>query len=117
MFPRLAVAAFVVLAPGAALSPTVAQPQAQALNCAPPTRVADDSDTLSQQIRDKLTAEGFKDVQIKPTAYLVSARDKNDQQIVLLIGPDSMTVLQGPGASGGDGGNVQGLDDKDAIKQ
>ena len=122
MFPRIAVVgvAALVLVPGAALTPTRAQSPAQptppAANCVPAVTNVDDADDLSRQIRDKLAAEGFKDVQVKPTAFLVSAKDKNDKPIVLLIGPDSMTVLQAEGSNGGgNGADAQTLGDKDKL--
>jgi hypothetical protein len=72
----------------------------------------EDGQDLQRQIRDKLAAEGFKDVHVRPTAFLVSAKDKDDKPVVMLIGPNSMTVLHGPDA--GQNG-IQGLGDKDQM--
>ena len=77
----------------------------------PSIATADENgEDLQQQIRDRLSAEGFKDVHVKATAFLVSAKDKNDKPIVMLIGPNSMTVLHGPES---DEGATQGPGDQD----
>ncbi len=60
---------------------------------------------LSKQIHDKLAEQGFKDIEIKPTAFMVRAKDKEGKQVMMLIGPDSMTVLTAPdGVQGGGAG-------------
>jgi hypothetical protein len=115
MFPRLAAAALIALLPAGA----IAQSAAPALNCTPsasPPKAADDTDNLSQQIHDKLAAEGFKDVQVRPTAFLVSAKDKDDKPVTLLIGPTSMTVLHGT-LPGNDQAQAPPSDEDKAIPQ
>lgn len=48
---------------------------------------------VPQQIRDKLTEQGFTDVQVIPGSFLVSAKDKNGNPVRMLIGPNSTSVL------------------------
>jgi hypothetical protein len=51
---------------------------------------------LPGKIRDKLTAEGFKDVQVAAGSYVVSAKDKDGNRVMMLIGPSSMTMMKVP---------------------
>jgi Peptidase propeptide and YPEB domain len=48
---------------------------------------------IPQEIQQKLTEEGFKNVQVIPHSFLVSARDKNGNPVTMLIGPHSMTIV------------------------
>jgi hypothetical protein len=50
---------------------------------------------VTQQLRERLSADGYKDITILPTTYAVSATDKNGKPVLLLIGPGSSTVLPG----------------------
>jgi len=56
----------------------------------------DPAQKLPQQIREKLAAQGYEDVKITPSSYVVSAKDKNGQRVMMLIGPNSMTVMKAP---------------------
>jgi hypothetical protein len=38
-------------------------------------------------------SSGFKDVQVVPNSFIVSARDKDGVPMQMLIGPESMTVI------------------------
>ncbi len=102
MFPRIPVAALAALALLPSAGSSLAQSPAPAKSNQPPVTTVDDGDqTLQQKIQAKLTAEGFKDVHVKPTAFLVSAKDKDDKPVLILIGPNSMTVLHAPNNSNG----------------
>lgn len=61
---------------------------------APATSEGNDG-AMTEQIRARLTADGYKDITILPTTYAVSATDKTGKPVLLLIGPGSSTVLQG----------------------
>jgi hypothetical protein len=115
MFRRLIIPAFATLGLVAGVAPGTALAQTASPDSGPSIATAPDSGRdLQQQIRDKLEAEGFKDVQVRPSAFLVSAKDKNDKPVVMLIGPNSMTVLHGPDLDQG----ARGLDDQNApIKE
>jgi hypothetical protein len=49
-----------------------------------------------QKLRDKLAADGYTDVQIAPGSYVVSAKDKDGNKVVMMIGPHSMTMMKVP---------------------
>jgi hypothetical protein len=51
---------------------------------------------VPQKLREKLTADGYSDVKIAPGSYIVSARDKNGNRVVMTIGPTSMTMMKVP---------------------
>ncbi len=62
---------------------------------APATTESSDSAAMTEKIRAKLTEDGYKDITILPTTYAVSATDKTGKPVLLLIGPQSSTILQG----------------------
>jgi hypothetical protein len=49
-----------------------------------------------QKLREKLAADGFSDVKIAPGSYIVSAKDKDGNKVVMMIGPHSMTMMKVP---------------------
>ena len=53
----------------------------------------DHGQQLMQKIHDDLTAKGFTDVRVVPGSFVVSGTDKTGQPVVMLIGPNGMTVL------------------------
>jgi len=61
----------------------------------PATTESNDNAALTEQIRAKLAEDGYKDITILPTTYAVSATDKTGKPVLLLIGPQSSTLLQG----------------------
>jgi len=48
---------------------------------------------VMQKIHDDLTAKGFTDVRVVPSSFIVSGTNKEGQPVMLLIGPNSVTVL------------------------
>jgi hypothetical protein len=50
---------------------------------------------LPQKIHDELAAKGFKDVKIVPGSYIVSGKDKDGNPVMMVIGPNSMTMMTG----------------------
>jgi hypothetical protein len=56
----------------------------------------DTSQNMPRKIREKLTAEGFKDVKVAPGSFVVSATDKEGHQVVMVIGPRQMMMMQVP---------------------
>lgn len=54
---------------------------------------AQSTQTIPQELRQKLTTAGFTDVHIIPSSFLVSAKDKGGDPVMMRIGPNSMTVL------------------------
>ena len=57
------------------------------------TKDDDSSQTVMQRIHDELTAQGFKDVKVVPSAFIVSGKNKDGTPVMMLIGPNSMTML------------------------
>ncbi|HTR83778.1 MAG TPA: hypothetical protein VMI56_04835 [Reyranella sp.] len=62
---------------------------------AAPSPADDPAKEVPQKIHDELTSQGFKDVKVVPGSYIVSAKNKDDQPVMMLIGPGGMTVLTG----------------------
>lgn len=56
----------------------------------------DPSQSVPQKIRDRLAADGYQDIKVAPGSYLVSARDKTGQRVMMLIGPTSTTMMKVP---------------------
>jgi hypothetical protein len=85
LFPALAVLA---LAAGALPAMAKTDPGA--------TLIDDDNSqpqSMPDQIRDKLSADGYKDITVVPTSYVVSATDKEGKRVLLLVGPASSSKL------------------------
>lgn len=61
----------------------------------PATTLVDepDSQSMPDRIREKLSADGYKDITVLPTSYVVSATDKDGKRVLLLVGPASSTTL------------------------
>jgi hypothetical protein len=74
---------------------------------------------VSRKIRDQLTEQGFKDVKVVPGSYIVSGKDKDGTPIMMMIGPNSMTMLKGAptGDAGGGPSIAQSPGNKDIIEQ
>lgn len=53
----------------------------------------DHGQQVMQKIHDDLTAKGFKDVKVVPGSFVVSGIGQDGKPVMMLIGPDSMTVL------------------------
>src|SRR5690348_17626252 len=49
-----------------------------------------------QKLREKLAADGFSDVKIAAGSYIVSAKDKDGNKVVMMIGPHCMTMMKVP---------------------
>jgi hypothetical protein len=64
----------------------------------PATLLADDEsdsqpmpESMPDKIREKLSADGYQDITVVQTSYVVSATDKEGKRVLLLIGPASST--------------------------
>jgi hypothetical protein len=56
----------------------------------------DETQPMTDRIRDKLSAQGYKDITVMPTSYAVSATDADGKPVLLLIGPASTTPMTEP---------------------
>src|SRR4051812_12670595 len=52
-----------------------------------------DAQTIQQQVQNKLQQAGFTDVQIMPSSFLVRAKDKDGNPVMMVISPDSVTTV------------------------
>jgi hypothetical protein len=78
-------------------------------------QATDPTDDLQKKLHDDLTARGFTDVKVMPQAFLISAKDKDGNPLLMLVGPNSMTVLSGSPPS--DPNTAQSKDGKDKLIQ
>ena len=49
--------------------------------------------SIGQQVRDNLAQAGYTDIKIMPESFLVRAKDKSGNQIMMVINPDSITTI------------------------
>src|SRR5689334_1424447 len=54
---------------------------------------AQKSQSLPTEIRQKLQRDGFTDIQVVPSSFLIQAKDKDGDPVMMMIGPNSMTML------------------------
>jgi hypothetical protein len=54
---------------------------------------AQSTQSLPDQIQQKLKDQGFTQVQVVPGSFIVSAKDKQGDPVTMVIGPNSMTVF------------------------
>jgi len=83
-----------VLAQNASSTPQVepngqpAQPNGQTA-AAPQTPTAQ----IAQQIRSNLEKAGFKNIKLMPSSFMVRATDQNNNPVMMVINPDSITEI------------------------
>jgi hypothetical protein len=102
MFVRLLSTAAVI-----ALGLTAANAQSTSTNTSgSSTGTQQSTQAVPQEIKQKLTADGFTNVQVVPGSFLVSAKDKSGDPVMMVIGPHSMTILtELPSATSGTTGS------------
>jgi hypothetical protein len=49
--------------------------------------------TVRQQVQKNLQDAGFSDINIMPSSFLVRAKDKSGNPVMMVINPDSITTL------------------------
>lgn len=49
--------------------------------------------SLPQEIRQKLQRDGFTNIRVVPSSFLIQAKDKDGDPVTMMIGPNSMTML------------------------
>ncbi len=62
--------------------------------------------SLRAQMRDMLQKEGFTDVRVVPSSFMVRAKDKDGNPVVMSISPDSFTEVSEVGSPGSDNGTM-----------
>jgi hypothetical protein len=48
---------------------------------------------LRQQVRQNMAAAGFTDIKVMPGSFLVRAKDKSGNPVMMIINPDSVTAV------------------------
>src|SRR5271157_5078323 len=48
---------------------------------------------IRQQIQNDLSQAGYTDIKIMPESYLVRAKDKRGNPVMMLVNPDSITAV------------------------
>jgi hypothetical protein len=56
---------------------------------------------IQQQVRNNLQQAGFTDIQIMPSSFLVRAKDRAGNSVMMVINPDSVTTVTEIGGPGG----------------
>jgi hypothetical protein len=83
----------------AALSQAAAAQDSSIYNSSQPTNNGQtqsdvqNTQNLPQQLRKELTDAGFTDVKVVPSSFLVTAKSKDGQEVMIRISPGSMTMV------------------------
>jgi hypothetical protein len=62
---------------------------------------------ISQKLQRSLTQAGYTDVQIVPESFLINAKDKSGNPVMMMVTPDSMTEVTAVNAPNGGASNKQ----------
>lgn len=70
-----------------------------------PGQAAAASQQIAQKLKESLAQGGFTDIQIMPKSFLVRAKDKAGNKVMMVVNPDSVTSVTAmgsavPGSSG-----------------
>ena len=57
------------------------------------TTSTQNSQSLPQEIRQKLQNDGYTDVKVVPSSFLVQAKDKGGDPVMMMIGPHMTTMI------------------------
>jgi len=57
------------------------------------------SQTLPQEIRSKLQKDGYTDVKVVPSSFMVQAKDSDGDSVLMMIGPHSTTIISAMNAN------------------
>jgi hypothetical protein len=62
--------------------------------------------TISAKLRQSLTQAGFTDVHVMPESFLVRAKDRDGNPVMMVVNPDSVTSVTAVGAANGTSGSA-----------
>lgn len=51
---------------------------------------------IAKQIKSNLEQAGFKNIKLVPSAFIVQADDQNNNPVVMVVNPGSITTVEGP---------------------
>lgn len=60
--------------------------------------------TISAKLRQSLTQAGFTDVHVMPESFLVRAKDRDGNPVMMVVNPDSVTSVTAVGGTNGSAG-------------
>ncbi len=73
--------------------------------------VQNGSQSVQQKVRQNLEQAGFTDIQLMPSSFLVRAKDRDGNPVMMVINPDSIAAVtidkQGAGRTTGQGSSSQ----------
>jgi hypothetical protein len=112
----LAAGTALLLVPSAAMAqspaPSATQPPAaQTDNQNSPQNSTQDSNqssasgSLRSHVRGMLQSSGFTDIRMLPSSFMIRAKDKDGNPVVMSVSPDSVTEVSEMGTSDGNGAN------------
>ncbi|MGY3453976.1 hypothetical protein [Bradyrhizobium sp. USDA 4353] len=64
--------------------------------------------TLPDEIKQRLQKQGFNDVKVVPESFIVSAKDSNNDPVTMVIGPHSVTMFADIESQSGTTGSTTG---------
>ncbi len=70
---------------------------------------ASPSGPIVQRIRRNLEQAGFTDIQLMPSSFLVRAKDKDGNPMMMVINPDSVTAVSEIGGGNQNSGKTTGM--------
>ncbi len=85
----LGLVAIVTLVASAAVAQTPSAQPSQQNN----TAAKQSPQAVQQQVRKNLQDAGFTDIQLMPSSFLVRAKDKSGNPVMMVINPDSITAV------------------------
>ena len=104
---KLITIAISLLVSSAAFAQTAQQPQQNPQT--PPQQAQkpqQDTARIAAQIRENLQKAGFKSIKLMPSSFLVRAEDQNNNPVMMVINPDSITAMTASSNGGSDQNTV-----------
>lgn len=78
----------------------VATAFAQSTTTHNPNGQAQNNTPVRQQVQQDLQQAGFTDIKVMPESFLVRAKDKHGNPVMMVINPDSVTAVTGTSGQG-----------------
>lgn len=73
--------------------PSFAQNPSPGTNAPTKGQATQNTQNIQQQVRNNLQAAGFSDIKIMPESFMVRAKDKSGNPVMMVINPDSITAV------------------------
>ncbi len=64
--------------------------------------------SLRAEVRDMLQKQGFSDIRVMPSSFIIRAKDKDGNPVVMNVSPDSITEIAEVGGSAGSDESANG---------